>query len=88
MTLQAFIDSVLSFLTGIQPGGVQPGPVEGVDGDTNLWDTGLVDSLRMVDLICHIEDMGFEVAIEEYPPEVFMTLGSIYETFVTSRSPR
>ena len=53
-----------------------------VDGSTNLWDCGLVDSVRMVDLVCHIEDLGFEVDIEAHSPDVFLCLASIYETFV------
>tara|TARA_B110000467_G_C18229469_1_gene427781 strand:+ start:561 stop:806 length:246 start_codon:yes stop_codon:yes gene_type:complete len=48
--------------------------------DTDLLDTGLIDSLTMVDLLTHLENTyGFTVVMEDLDPEYFRTLQTIAE---------
>ena len=52
--------------------------IEIADEDTDLLDTGLIDSLTMVDLLTHLEsNYGFTVVMEELDVEYFRNLKSI-----------
>lgn len=52
--------------------------IEIADEDTDLLDTGLIDSLTMVDLLAHLEsNYGFTVVMEELDVEYFRNLKSI-----------
>ncbi|MCP4509358.1 MAG: acyl carrier protein [Fuerstiella sp.] len=55
--------------------------------ETDLLDTGLIDSLTMVDLLTHLEtSYGFTVVMEDLDIEFFRTLKSIAEYVDRSRS--
>jgi len=55
--------------------------------ETDLLDTGLIDSLTMVDLLAHLEtSYGFTVVMEDLDIEFFRTLKSIAEYVDRSRS--
>ncbi|POM25374.1 hypothetical protein BTM25_40180 [Actinomadura rubteroloni] len=48
----------------------------------HLLALGIVDSLRMVELIAFAEDcLGVEIRAEEHDPEVFSRLATIYDVF-------
>lgn len=54
----------------------------GVDykNETNLVDDGVMDSLTIVELISALEDeYGIEVTMEEFIPENFKSMQSIYD---------
>lgn len=55
--------------------------------DADLLDTGLIDSLTMVDLLTHLESSyGFTVVMEDLDIEYFRTLQSIAEYVHRSRA--
>lgn len=48
--------------------------------DENLFALGLVDSLRLVELIVHIEGLtGQEIPVEDFSIKSFYTLDSLYQ---------
>jgi len=52
--------------------------IELPDDDADLLDTGLIDSLTMVDLLAHLEtNYGFTVVMDELDIEYFRDLKSI-----------
>ena len=52
--------------------------IELPDYDADLLDTGLIDSLTMVDLLAHLEaNYGFTVVMDELDIEYFRDLKSI-----------
>jgi len=52
--------------------------IEIPDEDTDLLDTGLIDSLTMVDLLAHLEtSYGFAVVMEDLDVEYFRNMKSI-----------
>lgn len=63
-------------------GGKLKNVAESIDEDANLNDAGLVDSLTTVELVIFIEDwFEREIPLEDYPPRVFHTMASIWDTF-------
>ncbi|WP_019632594.1 acyl carrier protein [Actinomadura atramentaria] len=56
--------------------------VERIGEDDHLLALGLVDSLRMVELIAFAERvLGVEIRAEDHDPDVFYTLRSLYDAF-------
>jgi acyl carrier protein len=54
-----------------------------IDLDTNLWDKGLVDSFRIMELILFLEDfLGKEISVESNFISNFHTIGSMYNSLV------
>lgn len=48
----------------------------------NLFDSGYIDSLNVVELILFIEEKtGKEIPIENYSPRSFHTMKQIFDTF-------
>ena len=70
-----FIRAVSDFLRQQNPAGPQSfGP------DDNLFTLGLVDSLRLVELIVFTEELtGREIPVEDYLISSFYTVNKLYE---------
>lgn len=70
-----FISAVADFLRQQNPSGPPAfGP------DDNLFTLGLVDSLRLVELIVFMEQLADrEIPVEDYSIASFYTLNSLYE---------
>ena len=47
--------------------------------DTELLESGLLDSLAFIELLSALEDMGFDIQPTQYPKSNFATAESIYE---------
>ncbi len=54
-----------------------------IDYSTNLWDAGLVDSFRIMELILFLEDLlGKEISVESNFISNFHTVDAMYRTLV------
>lgn len=54
-----------------------------IDFNTNLWDAGLVDSFRIMELILFLEDLlGREISVESNFISNFHTVDAMYRTLV------
>jgi acyl carrier protein len=54
-----------------------------IDYNTNLWDAGLVDSFRVMELILFLEDLlGKEISVESNFISNFHTVDAMYRTLV------
>lgn len=54
-----------------------------IDTGTNLWDAGLVDSFRVMELILFLEDLlGKEISVESNFISNFHTVDAMYRTLV------
>jgi acyl carrier protein len=54
-----------------------------IDFNTNLWDAGLVDSFRVMELILFLEDLlGKEISVESNFISNFHTVDAMYRTLV------
>jgi acyl carrier protein len=52
-----------------------------IDYGTNLWDVGLVDSFRIMELILFLEDLtGTEISVESNSITNFHTIDSMYNS--------
>ncbi len=53
-----------------------------VAADTELLESGLLDSLTFIELLSALEDMGFDIQPTQYPKSNFATAESIYNMCV------
>jgi acyl carrier protein len=54
-----------------------------IDLDTHLWNEGLVDSFRIMELVFFLEDLlGREIAFEHNIIGSFQTIQSMYDSLV------
>jgi acyl carrier protein len=61
--------------------------VSQVELDTHLWDTGLVDSFRMVELIMFLEDLlSKEININSNFTSNFHTIRKMYNALVVDQN--
>jgi D-alanine--poly(phosphoribitol) ligase subunit 2 len=61
--------------------------VEVPSADTDLFETGVLDSLAFVDLLLHLErDFGVTASVDELEAENFRSIGHI-AAFLLSRGP-
>ncbi len=59
---------------------------EAISLDTDLVDTGIMDSLTMVELVSKLEDeYKIEIDVDDITPDSFRTINSIYDMCVRSR---
>lgn len=62
--------------------------VTDVSPDANLFDLGLIDSLRMVELVIFVEDaLACRIPVEKHPPRVFHSMRRIFDAFGRQVSP-
>jgi len=60
---------------------------ESVELETNLWDSGLIDSFRTMELILFLEDqLGKEISVESNYLSNFYTIQAMYDSLVKSES--
>jgi len=56
---------------------------ESIDFDTNLWNEGLVDSFRIMELVFFLEDLlGIEIAFEHNIIGSFQTIRMMHNSLV------
>lgn len=54
-----------------------------IDTSTNLWDAGLVDSFRIMELILFLEDLlGKEISVESNFISNFHTVDAMYRSLI------
>jgi len=79
----AFIEQLTTFLYGAD----KTMPATPIDLEADLFDLGLLESIRIVELIVFLEQLiGAEIPVEDYQPESFRTLNGIYAVAVASSS--
>ncbi len=62
--------------------------IEVPSADTNLFETGLVDSLTFVELLVHVEEtMGVTVTLEQLEPKNFQSIRHI-AAFIIANQPK
>jgi len=78
MDRSTFIETLTGYLQQINP----DREVSSVAPDANLHDAGLIDSLRMVELVLFLEKAtGRPIPVERHEPRVFHTLDKMYAAF-------
>lgn len=81
MEKQVFKSRVETFLLNDEANKNQN--ITSVDFDTNLWDNGLVDSFRIMELILFLEDLiGAEISVENNFISNFHTINLMYNSLV------
>ncbi|HEX2051935.1 MAG TPA: hypothetical protein VHJ34_15060 [Actinomycetota bacterium] len=79
MDRDEFYRHFVAFLRDLNTGRDLPEP----EPDTHLWAEGYVDSLVLLEIIAHIEDLiGDELALDQDFLPSFFTMRAIYDTHV------
>jgi acyl carrier protein len=75
---QAFNHAICEFLRTTNP----ELELDDISETDNLVDLGLVDSLRMVDLIVEVERLlGVEIPVDDLDPRAFHSLRALYDRY-------
>jgi D-alanine--poly(phosphoribitol) ligase subunit 2 len=78
MALQELHHKIRQFLAGIDPY-----VASAVGPDTNLFETGLLDSMSLVQLVVFIEDtLNIEIPIGDFVLDSISSTESIYDHYV------
>lgn len=81
VTFDSFAEEVIGFLSSCWVESQTIDDMPPIDPDTDLFESGVLDSLLVVELLAFIED-AFEIVIDVTridDPAVFFTLRGIYE---------
>ncbi len=73
MTETVTIDTIISFLNEFCDCETP------ITADTELLQSGLLDSLAFIELLSALEDIGFDIQPTQYPKSNFATAESIYK---------
>lgn len=80
MDRDEFYRHFVVFLRDLNTGREKPDP----EPDTHLWAEGYVDSLVLLEIIAHIEELiGDELALDQDFLPSFFTMRAIYDTHVS-----
>jgi len=84
MERQIFLKEVESFLLSDESN--KEHNISSIDPSANLWDLGLVDSFRIMELILFLEDiLGKEINVESNFIRNFHTMDLMYESLVLDK---
>lgn len=84
MTSEKFYESMVELFTRMHP----DRDLSNLKEDENLFDRGLVDSLRIIEVMVHMESLlHIKIPIGGILPRDFHSIRSMYHAFVERRDP-